>query len=233
MQIADMPPSTASATPFTKIESHDERDSITAAISSDCPRDQGFEHLLRLLGENFFLHRCGDRPQAQHEQTEEQLSSSGSKRSLTDLAHFAMLSCGNCWPSVAGNPEPTCLTGGACILLTRGTSFVLRDSLQTRPRRSFCEVASKSVGHVAHYGGGGAPTTIVCRSLSFDRASLEPVMQLALHNTMQALASEMAEQAPGSEAVATRLGEVLFIQAPRAHLASGVETHTLRIRHTL
>src|SRR4029077_9710824 len=28
---------------------------------------------------------------------------------------------------------------------------------------------------------------------------------LALHNTMQALASEMAEQAPGSEVVATRL----------------------------
>ena len=39
---------------------------------------------------------------------------------------------------------------------------------------------------------------------------------------MQALASEMAEQAPGSEVVATRLAEVLFIQALRAHIASGV-----------
>jgi AraC-like DNA-binding protein len=39
---------------------------------------------------------------------------------------------------------------------------------------------------------------------------------------MQALASEMAEQAPGSDAVATRLAEVLFIQALRAHIASGV-----------
>jgi AraC-like DNA-binding protein len=35
------------------------------------------------------------------------------------------------------------------------------------------------------------------------------------------LASEMAEQAPGSDVVATRLGEVLFIQALRAHFASG------------
>jgi AraC-like DNA-binding protein len=74
--------------------------------------------------------------------------------------------------------------------------------------------------------------------LSFDRASLKPITQLlpsfilikadqahtlALHNTMQALSSEMAEQAPGSEVVATRLGEVLFIQALRAHIASGVE----------
>jgi AraC-like DNA-binding protein len=39
---------------------------------------------------------------------------------------------------------------------------------------------------------------------------------------MQALASEMTEQAPGSEVVETRLGEVLFIQALRAHIASGV-----------
>jgi AraC-like DNA-binding protein len=74
--------------------------------------------------------------------------------------------------------------------------------------------------------------------LSFDRASLKPITQLlpsfilikadqartlALHNTMQALASEMAEQAPGSEIVANRLAEVLFIQVPRAHIASGPE----------
>jgi AraC-like DNA-binding protein len=74
--------------------------------------------------------------------------------------------------------------------------------------------------------------------LSFDRASLKPVTQLlprfilmkaeeartlALHNTVQALASEMAEQAPGSEVVATRLAEVLFIQVLRAHIASEPE----------
>ena len=40
---------------------------------------------------------------------------------------------------------------------------------------------------------------------------------------MQALASEMAEQAPGSEVVATRLAEVLFIQTLRAHIASEPE----------
>ena len=86
--------------------------------------------------------------------------------------------------------------------------------------------------------GGGAPTTIVCGSFSFHRASLKPITQLlptfilmkaeqartlALQNTLQALASEMAEQAPGSEVVATRLAEVLFIQVLRAHIASGPE----------
>ena len=148
-----------------------------------------------------------------------------------------MLSRGNCWLSVEGVREPIPLAGGDCILLARGTSFVLRDNPRTRPR-SFLEIAPKANSNVAHYGGGGAPTTIVCGSLSFDRASLKPITQLlpsfilikadqahtlALRNTMQALASEMAEPAPGSEVVATRLAEVLFIQALRAHIASGME----------
>ena len=169
---------------------------------------------------------------------EEKATPSGQNTSPTELAHFAMLSRGNCWLSVEGVSEPIPLTGGDCILLARGTSFVLRDSQRTRPQKSFREVAARDGSNVAHYGGGGAPTTIVCGSLSFDRASLKPITQLlprfilikadqphtlALHNTMQALASEMAEQAPGSEVVATRLAEVLFIQALRAHIASEVE----------
>ena len=174
----------------------------------------------------------------QEKLTEEKVTPSDKKISPTDLAHFAMLSRGNCWLSVDGIPEPIPLTGGDCILLARDTSIVLRDSPRTRPRSTFREIAAKANSHVAHYGGGGAPTTIVCGSLSFERASLKPITQLlpsfilikadqahtlALHNTMQALASEMAEQTPGSEVVATRLAEVLFIQALRAHIASEVE----------
>jgi AraC-like DNA-binding protein len=174
----------------------------------------------------------------QEGQTEEKVTSSEKKNSPADFSHFAMLSRGNCWLSVEGTPDPIPLAGGDCFFLARGTSFVLRDSLRTRPKRSFREVAARDGSNVAHYGGGGAPTTIVCGSLSFDRASLKPIAQLlpsfiliradqphtlALHNTMQALASEMAEQAPGSEVVATRLAEVLFIQTLRAHIASEVE----------
>jgi hypothetical protein len=53
-----------------------------------------------------------------------------------------------------------------------------RDSPRTRPRWSFREIGAKANSNVAHYGGGGAPTTIVCGSLSFDRASLKPITQL-------------------------------------------------------
>src|ERR1700691_3473029 len=174
----------------------------------------------------------------QEKQTEEKVTPSDKKMSPTDSAHFAMLSRGNCWLSVEGIPEPIPLTGGDCFLLGRGTSIVLRDSPRTRPRWSFREIGAKANNNVAHCGGAGAPTTIVCGSFSFDRATLKPTLQLlpsfilikaeqartlALHNTMQALASEMAEQAPGSGVVATRLAEVLFIQVLRAHIASGPE----------
>src|SRR5262249_51615570 len=158
----------------------------------------------------------------------------------TDLAHFAMLSRGSCWLSVKGIPEPIPLTGGDCFLLARGTSIVLRDSPRTRPKKSFREMAPLAIRNVAHYGGGGAPTTIVCGSFSFDPAFLKPITQLlpsfilikadqahalALHITLQALASEMAEQAPGSEVVANRLAEVLFIQTLRAHIALAREAN--------
>src|SRR6202142_57914 len=166
------------------------------------------------------------------DQTEEEITPAGKKNSPADLAHFAMLSRGNCWLSVEGIQDPIPLTDGDCFLLARDTSIVMRDSPRTRPRSTFREIAAKANNNVAHYGGGGAPTTIVCGSMSFDRASLRPITQLlpsfilikaeqartlALDNTMQALASEMAEQAEGSEVVAPRLAELLFIQVLRAH----------------
>ena len=143
----------------------------------------------------------------QDKQTEEKFTSSGKTNSPTDLAHFAMLSRGNCWLSVEGIPDPIPLTGGDCFLLARDTSIVMRDSPRTRPRSTFREISALANSNVAHYGGGGAPTTIICGSLSFDRASLKPITQLlpsfilnkaeqartlALHDTMRALASEMA-----------------------------------------
>jgi AraC-like DNA-binding protein len=174
----------------------------------------------------------------QKKQAEERLPPSGKGIPPTDVAHFAMLSRGNCWLGVEGIPDPIPLTGGDCLLLGRDTSIVMRDSPQTRPRSTFREVAAKANNQVAHYGGGGTPTTIVCGSFSFNRASLRPISQLlpnfiliksdqaralALHNTLQALALEMAEQAPGSGVVAIRLAEVLFIQILRAYIASEPE----------
>jgi transcriptional regulator GlxA family with amidase domain len=47
---------------------------------------------------------------------------------------------------------------------------------------------------------------------------------LALHTTLNMLASEMAEPAPGSELVVNRLADLLFIHSIRAHIGSRADT---------
>jgi hypothetical protein len=50
--------------------------------------------------------------------TEENITPSNKKTLSTDLAHFAMITRGNCWLSVQGNSEPIPLTGGDRFLLS-------------------------------------------------------------------------------------------------------------------
>jgi len=87
----------------------------------------------------------------QKNQTEEKVTTSDKKMSPTDLAHFAMLSRGNCWLSVEGIPDPIPLTGGDCFLVAKGTSIVLRDSPRTRPRWSFREIGAKASSNVVQF----------------------------------------------------------------------------------
>jgi len=148
-----------------------------------------------------------------------------------------MVSRGNCWLSVKGIPDPLPLTGGDCFLLAPASTYALRDNPRTRAR-SFCEAAPKNGSNVIHYGGGGAPTTIISGWFSFGQTSVKPLKRLlpalilvkadqaqslALHATLQLLASEMAEPAPGSEVMVNRLADILFIQCVRAHIASSSE----------
>jgi AraC-like DNA-binding protein len=157
--------------------------------------------------------------------------------SPSQLAHFGMVSRGNCWLSVGGMPDPLPLTGGDCFLLAPGSTYALRDDPRTEAR-SFCEAAPTKASDVIHYGGGGAPTTIVSGWFRFGPVSVTPLRRLlpdlilikadqartlALHTTLQLLASEMSEPTPGSEVMVNRLADILFIQCVRAHIASGCE----------
>ena len=163
---------------------------------------------------------------------------SAADNSRGQLAHFGMVSRGNCWLSVGGMPDPLPLTGGDCFLLAPGSTYALRDDPRT-PARSFCEAAPKKDSSVIHYGGGGAPTTIVSGWFRFGEMSVKPLRRLlpelilikadqaqtlALHATLQLLASEMSEPAPGGEVMVNRLADILFIQCVRAHIASACES---------
>jgi AraC-like DNA-binding protein len=154
------------------------------------------------------------------------------------FAHFGMLSRGNCWLSVEGFPDPIPLAGGDCFLLAPGSAYTLRDNPRTRAR-SFCEVAPRNDSQVIECGGGGAPATIISGWFRFCATSVKPLTRLlpplilvkgdqpqslALHTTLSMLASETAVSAPGSELVANRLADMLFIHSIRAHIGSQPES---------
>src|SRR3984957_14451528 len=157
--------------------------------------------------------------------------------SPSQLAHFGMVTRGQCWLSVEGIADAMPLAGGDCFLLPPGSSYTLRDNPRTPPR-SFCEVAPRNRSQVIEYGGGGAPTTVVSGWFQFEQTSVKilkrllPLLilvradqarSLALNTTLNLLASEMAEPAPGSDLVVNRLADVLFIQCMRAHFGSRSE----------
>ena len=161
-----------------------------------------------------------------------------SENSPSHVAHFGMVSRGNCWLSVDGVPDPIPLTGGDCFLLAPGSSYALRDDPRTQAR-SFCEIAPTNGSNVISYGGGGAPTTIISGWFRFGQMSIKPLRRLlpelilvradqaqslALHTTLQLLASEMAQPSPGVEVMVNRLADILFIQCVRAHIALNSET---------
>lgn len=93
-------------------------------------------------------------------QIEEKVALSGRMVSPSELAHLGTVSRGNCSLSVDGIPDAIPLTGCDCFLLAPRTSFILRNTLLTRPR-NFGEVVPKTSSNVVHYGEGGAPTTII------------------------------------------------------------------------
>jgi AraC-like DNA-binding protein len=155
--------------------------------------------------------------------------------SPAELAFFGMIARGNCWLTVDGIPDPIPLTGCDCFLLSPESTYALLDHPRTHPK-SFCQLGQLKEKNVIHHGGGGTPTSIISGWLYFEKPTLKQITQLlpklilikaeqaqnlALHTTLQLLASETADHQPGSELVANRLAEVLFIQAIRAHVASG------------
>src|SRR5258708_29794668 len=152
---------------------------------------------------------------------EECASTAVSKSVRFQVAHFGMLSRGNCWLSVEGNRDALPLTGGDCFLVAPGSSYTLRDNPRTRAH-NFCEVAHKSGSNLVQYGGGGVPTTIISGWFRFDPMSIklmarllprlilvkaDQAQTLALHSTLHLLAAEMGEPAPGTDVVVNRLAD--------------------------
>jgi len=148
-------------------------------------------------------------------------------------AHFGVVSRGNCWLSTQ-QLKPRLLSAGDCWLLPRGHEHALsarRDSKirpyeQVRPR--------KRKGLVRYRGGHGAMTKIIVGNFTFDGPSgkwltdalpeviafrMDQGHSSAMQTILQILAVESQTENMGSSVVVSRLADILFVQAIRAHAA--------------
>ncbi len=164
---------------------------------------------------------------------------------------FLVVTRGTCWLDVEGTNEAVQLAGGDFVLLPKGPAHVIRDhpSSDARPLEEvLCGSTSRKgcrPGGIFEHGGGGPLTTIVGGCFQIDAAENNPLLAALpaiihvrgdrgtpvqwLETTLQFVASEMAQGQPGTETVVSRLADILFVQAVRAHLAqSGARSGWVR-----
>jgi AraC-like DNA-binding protein len=153
-------------------------------------------------------------------------------------SNFYVVSSGSGWLEVDGSSSAVPLASGDLVLLPKGGRHVLRDDPGTRavPITQILAGHHGASGHVFHYGGVGAPASIVAGHFTFEDGvgdalleSLPPLIHVKseggtmvqwLQATLQFLTTETALAQPGAETVISRLADILFVQALRAHMAS-------------
>jgi AraC-like DNA-binding protein len=149
-------------------------------------------------------------------------------------ARFGYVLRGGCWMSVDGLDHPIELAAGDCYVVVRGSSYRLQDDLRS-PTRNCFDVIGERVGGVVRLGDGCIGAIVITGWFTFDSIGAQPLlalMPLLLHArvdqdrgeqlqaTLQQLASETERPGLGSGVVVSRLADMLFIQAIRAHVAT-------------
>ena len=160
----------------------------------------------------------------------------------TNQAAFHIIVQGSCWLEVEGRKEPISLVGGDFAVLSKGTANRLRDALDSPVNSPISRLEDLFAvppcqGQLrVQYGGGGAPTTVLCGNACFEDHEMNPLLPALpslilikgkngkavewLDSTLQAIAWETADNHPGAEMMITYLCNILFIQAIRAYLAN-------------
>jgi AraC-like DNA-binding protein len=158
----------------------------------------------------------------------------GIKLDLSHPGYFHAVSRGSCWLEIEG--KRIALAAGDWVFILGGSSHVLRDSPKTRsrPLPEIYATHGGRCGGILRYGGQGTQTTLISFSFGFRGTWLNPVLAAlprVLHvkgdgfvatrwveSVVQLVAAEMEAGRPAHEIVVTRLADVLFVHALRAHI---------------
>lgn len=160
---------------------------------------------------------------------------------IPDSVSFHVVTTGTCWVRLA-ETEPIELRGGDLALVPhgRGHDLLSEPGARRGPRVDLLpqEYLSAHYSQLRH-GGAGRVAQLICGIVSFDDPAARELMRAlpdvllirgdavsaasSIRDTLRLMAGELSQPQLGGEAVATRLADVLVIQAIRSWIATDPE----------
>jgi AraC family transcriptional regulator, alkane utilization regulator len=157
-----------------------------------------------------------------------------------EAAAFHAVLSGEAWLEVEGAPGQTRLVAGDLVLLPRAGEHAVRDD----PRSAvdwLDELLGDDHSRRLHHGGGGVRTELLCGGFSLSASpvldALPSVVQVSadaadwLDPALELIRAQLRGDGPGSEAVVTRVADLLVVSALRTSLLeepTGVPLEALR-----
>ncbi len=157
------------------------------------------------------------------------------------VASFHLVIGGAGWLTVEGVDTAVSLTEGDLVILPHGHAHTLTDQPGTPATNiedfeDFEPVEASTTRGAVSSGGRGAVTTLVCGRFTFENLSTHPLSSMLpawlhlrsrgarsaplLRTIVRLVQTEARESRLAADMVITRLSEILFIEAVRAHLTS-------------
>jgi AraC-like DNA-binding protein len=156
---------------------------------------------------------------------------------------FHVIASGEGWLET-DEADPVLLQTGDFALVPHGTGHRLR-SAPGVPVPDVLDLEREPVSdryEILRHGEGGAPTTLVCGAVRFDHPAARSLVEVLpavilveqssaprpdrMRNTLRLMAEEAGELRPGSEAVITRLADILVVQALRSWIETDPAAQT-------
>ena len=157
----------------------------------------------------------------------------------TNVCRFHVAVDGGCLLSAAG--ETVRLRRGDLALVPHGRTHDLQDDLRTRlvDLDAALEESGYSGRGIFRWGGEGEVCRLVCGHFDFDKdfthpllSALPPIVHVEatptydfrwIDQVMRFIGEETHSERPGSDVIARRLSEVLFVQVIRHYAESSIE----------
>ncbi len=154
---------------------------------------------------------------------------------IPDSVSFHVVTAGACWLRVA-DADPTELRSGDLALVPHGLGHDLLSAPDAGPTSRVDQLPQDyRTPHYStlRYGGGGRAAQLICGVVSFDEPAARELLRMlprtvvlndgtavasSVRDTLRLMADELSQMRPGGEAVATRLADILVVQAIRAWL---------------